>query len=158
MEAVVTLAGWLETSVMGQFVRANTLLYPVANVVHLLAVMAFFTSVAVIDLHVIGVLQGASFGNVVRRFRGIAKVALLFLVPSGIVLFVPEAAAMVRNLSFQLKFSAIALGILNLLVFELVTRRAGVSDSLPRPARVCAALSLVIWLTAAAAGRFVAYA
>lgn len=161
METIGTLAGWLETSAVGQFVRDHKLLYPTANIVHLISVMVFFASVAVIDLRVIGLVTGASIEQVIARFRRIAIVALCFLIPSGLVLFLPEAAAMVRNPSFQLKFAAIAAGVFNLLLFQLITRQAQGADemvSAPLPARVCAMLSMLIWLTVAAAGRFVAYA
>jgi hypothetical protein len=161
MEMIATLAGWLETSAAGQFVRDHKILYPAANVVHLVSVMVFFAAVAVVDLRVMGFIQGAPIERVITRFRRAAIVALCFLVPSGLVLFLPEAAAMVRNPSFQLKFAAIAAGILNLLLFQLITfrsQRAGEMSEAPFLARMSAGLSLLIWLTAAAAGRFVAYA
>jgi hypothetical protein len=161
METIIALGIGLETSFIGQFIRDNKLLYPVANVVHLLAVLVFFASVAAMDLRVIGIIQGGPIDQVIAKLRPIAMFALGVLVLSGFVLFAPEAAAMVKNISFQLKFGAIGFGMLNVLLFKGMTRRRFGAEpmmSASFPVRLSASLSLVTWLTVAAAGRFVAYA
>jgi len=78
------------------------------------------------------------------------------LVCSGVVLFTPEASAIIRNPSFQAKLALIAIGLVNVLSLERALR-GGYPGMTARAARVPAAISLVVWLGVAAAGRYIAY-
>lgn len=149
----------IEQSGYALMIRDAVLVYPVANTLHVVAVLVFFASVAVMDLRVLGLISGEPVAAVIRRWRPMAIGALAVLALSGSVLFVPEAAAMARNASFQLKFALILIALVNVIAMSLAMRgfdsiRADASTL----ARASAALSLVLWLAVAACGRFIAYA
>lgn len=151
-------AGWLaaiEQSGFGQYVRDAVLLYPLANVAHVLAVLVFFAVVAVMDFRLLGWLGGEPAHQVVVRWRRVAIAAFAVIAASGTVLFVPEAAAVAQNPAFLTKLTLIGIGLLNVVV---VTRAMRGSDTVPGIARVGAGLSLLLWLMTAAFGRFIAYA
>jgi hypothetical protein len=147
---------WLERSGFGLLIRDAVLIYPVANVVHVLAVLVFFASVAIMDLRVLGALREDATPAVIRRFRPVAIGSFCVLVGSGLVLFTPEASAIIRNPSFQIKLALIAIGLLNVLWMGRALKR-GYPGMTARGARIPAALSLIIWLGVAAAGRYIAY-
>ncbi len=146
----------LERSGFGLLIRDAVLIYPIANVVHVLAVLVFFAAVAIMDLRVLGVLRDDATEGVIARFRPVAIGAFVTLVASGIVLFTPEASAIVRNPSFQIKLALIAIGLLNVIWLERALKR-GYPGMTARAARAPAAISLVVWLGVAAAGRYIAY-
>lgn len=146
----------LERSAFGLAIRDAVLIYPIANVVHVLAVLVFFASVAIMDLRILGALREDATEAVIRRFRPIAIGAFCMLLASGIVLFTPEASATIKNPSFQIKLALIAIGLLNVIWMERALKR-GYPGMTARAARLPAALSLLIWLGVAAAGRYIAY-
>lgn len=146
----------LERSAFGLAIRDAVMIYPIANVVHVLTVLIFFTVVAVMDLRILGALRGDSVEYIIGRFRPIAIGAFLVLLASGTVLFTPEASAIIRNPSFQLKLVLIALGLANVWWLSRVMAR-GKPEGSAGPARLAAGASLVIWLGVAAAGRYIAY-
>lgn len=151
-------AGWLaaiEQSGFGQYVRDAVLLYPLANVAHVLAVLVFFAAIAVMDFRLLGWLSGEPAGPVVRRWRRVAVIAFVLIAASGTVLFVPEATAVAPNTAFQAKLALIAVGLVNVVV---VTGAMRGSETVPGIARLGAGLSLLLWLMTAACGRFIAYA
>ncbi len=146
----------IEQSALGLTIRDAVLLYPLANVVHVLAVMGFFAAVAVMDAALLGWLRGTDPCAVIARFRPVAWGAFGLVAASGLVLFVPEAAAIGMNLAFQAKLALIALAGLNLWIAGRAL--AGQGGAIPGLARRAAGLSLVAWLLVAAVGRFIAYA
>lgn len=146
----------LERSGFGMLIRDAVMIYPLANVVHVLAVLVFFAAVAVMDLRLLGWLGEEAPEAVIRRFRPVAVAAFLTLLASGSVLFTPEASAIIRNPSFQLKLGLIALGLANVWWLGRTMREAKPED-VPRGAKFAALASLLIWLGVAGAGRYIAY-
>lgn len=151
-----TIFHLLERSGFGLFIRDAVMVYPIANVVHVLAVMVLFATVAVMDLRILGALHDDTAEAVIRRFRPVAIAAFVVLLLSGIVLFTPEASAIIRNPSFQLKLALIALGLANVWWLGRAMRGAK-PGTVPGGARFAASASLLIWLGVAAAGRYIAY-
>lgn len=151
----------LETSGAGAAIRGSVWVYPVANVGHVLAVVVFAAAVAVMDVRLLGAFAAAPPGDVVRAARRVALGAFAFVVLSGAVLFTAEATHLILNPVFQTKLILIALGLINVLAFELVSRRrlAGFPPHMPLPlaARAAGFLSLALWLAAVACGRSIAY-
>jgi hypothetical protein len=144
----------VQQSGYGALVRQSVFLYPLANVIHVLAVLVFFASVAMMDMRLLGVIKGMPVEAVIARLRPVAIAALVVVVLTGITLFVPEAVAIARNPAFQLKLAAIGLGLANVLINTRTLRRAGEGAAL---VRATAGVSLAVWLTVAACGRLIAY-
>lgn len=144
----------IEHSALGLLVRDSLWLYPAANVLHVLSVVVFFASVAVMDLAVLRALPGAQIFTIIDRVRPFAAAALTLLVLTGSILFVAEANALVRNPAFLAKMATIAAALVNVAVFEQAARDGRETAGL----RLMAGLSLGLWLLVAALGRFIAYA
>lgn len=148
----------LEQSGLGMLIRNAVLIYPIANVVHVVAVLVFFGSVLVMDARLLGALRGEDHESVIARWRPVAIAAFIVIAGSGFILFVPEAAAMGRNASFQIKAALVLIGLVNVLAMGFALRGASSFGDVPLMARLLAGVSIVIWLMVAACGRFIAYA
>lgn len=144
----------IEQSALGLLIRDSLFFYPAANVVHVLAVLVFFAIVAAMDLTLLGAIPGAQPFTTKLRLRPVALLAFALIFLSGLAMFVAEAAAMTRNVAFQAKMVALFAGGVNFIVLE----RLAAGGEVTRSIRLCAALSMAIWILAAGLGRFIAYA
>lgn len=151
----------LQDSALGAAIRQSTWVYMVANVGHILSLMAFAAAIAAMDLRMMGVFAATSPGYVLRIARWAAAAAFTGLVLTGSMLFIAEASHIVLNSIFQVKLGLIALGLANIVAFEVwltpKVQRLPPFAPLPQEARPLAIASLVIWLCVAACGRLIAY-
>jgi hypothetical protein len=151
----------LEASALGAAIRQSSWAYMVANVAHILSLMAFAGAIAVMDLRMMGAFAATSPGYVLRRARWVAVIAFAGLVLSGLTLFTAEASHVVLNRVFQIKLGLIALGLANIVAFEVwVTPKVQnlpPLTPLPDAARPIAIASLTFWFCVAACGRLIAY-
>jgi hypothetical protein len=151
----------LEQSGFAAAIRQSRWLYPLANVGHILALVAFAGAIAVLDLRLLGAFAATAPGRVLARARRAAIAAFCGLAATGSMLFAAEAGHLVLNPVLRLKAALVAAGLVNGLVYEVAARRAvealPAGAPMPRSAGVAAALSLVIWIAVAACGRSIAY-
>lgn len=151
----------LEASTLGAAIRQSNWAYMVANVGHILSLMAFAGAIVVMDLRMMGVFAATSPGYILRMARWAAAIAFTGLVLTGLTLFLAEASHVVLNRLFQIKLGLIALGLANIVVFEVwVTPKVQnlpPRAPLPNEARPLAIASLAIWFCVAACGRLIAY-
>ncbi len=151
----------LEGSGLGAAIRQSTWAYMTANVGHIVALAVFAGAIAVMDLRMAGALAATSPGKVLRNARWVVTAALLALVLTGATLFIAEASHVIMNPVFQLKLGLIALGVVNVALFEFLVAQK-VRDlppltKMPVAARAAGIASITIWLAVAACGRSIAY-
>jgi hypothetical protein len=151
----------LEQSAFASAIRESTWGYMTANVGHILALMLFVSSVAVMDARLIGAFAATPPATVVRPARRLAVLGLLLMAGTGFILFTAEATHVASNPVFQIKLALIVLGLLNALLAGRLLREA-LDDTpaftpLPASARLHGAVSLLIWFATAACGRLIAY-
>jgi hypothetical protein len=160
-EAAPAIFVALEDSALGAAIRESAWIYMTANVGHVLSLMAFAGAIAVMNLRMMGVFAATSPGYVLRMARWAAAAAFSGLVLTGLILFIAEAGHIAVNGVFQVKLALIALGLADVVVFEVwVTPKVQTLPPLaplPREARPLAIASIVIWLCVAICGRLIAY-
>jgi uncharacterized membrane protein len=151
----------LEASSIGAAIRQSTWLYLTANVGHIVSLVVFAGAVAVMDLRMAGAFKATSPGYVLHASRRVAIAAFLGLIATGSILFTAEASHVVINPVFQLKLALIALGLINVLLFEIFTaprvREIPPLKPLPGAARAAGIISIGVWIAVAACGRTIAY-
>jgi hypothetical protein len=151
----------LEGSGLGQAIRQSSWIYMAANVGHIVALTAFAGAIAVLDLRMIGVFAATAPGRVLAGARRAVIAALTGLVLTGAVLFTAEASHVIMNGVFQAKLALIALGLINVTLFEVFTapkvRALPPLAPLPPAARFAGVASLTIWIAVAICGRSIAY-
>ena len=149
----------LEGSGFARAVRQSVWLYPMANVLHVVAVTTFAGAVAVMDFALLGLIGDRNL-ELARRARQAVVGLFVIVVATGAVLFAAEASHVALNRVFQLKLLFIALALAN----ALLLGRAALADVAPSStpethaaARIAAILSIVAWIAVVALGRLIAY-
>jgi hypothetical protein len=161
MESAPAIFSAIEASAFGAAIRQSRWLYMVANVGHIVSLMVFAGAIAVMDMRMAGALSATSPGYVLKMARRVALAGFAGLVVSGVFLFTAEASHVIMNRVFQIKLGLIALGLLNIALFEILIAPK-VKDlpplvPLPPGARTGAVASLAIWIAVAICGRSIAY-
>jgi hypothetical protein len=158
-----TAAWWpflaLQESALGHAMRSSPLLYPLAEILHILGFVVLVGSILVLDLRLLGLARGLPLQPLARFLLPLSRVGFALAVAMGILLFSADASHVVRNPAFQVKALLIALALVNVAIAHAGPWRglAGWEREAPVAARLTAAGSLVLWLGAVCAGRLIAY-
>jgi hypothetical protein len=150
----------LEQSGLGHTIRDSLWIYPLANVLHVLAIGLLLGSIVVFDLRMMGLGKGVAIDRLARLALPLAAGALCVAAATGFILFTAEAPAYLRNPVFLTKMGLIVLALVNILVFHrsaFRTMKEWALGTPPPAARLTAAASLMFWLCIVVAGRFIAY-
>jgi len=151
----------LEQSGFAAAIRQSPWLYPLANVGHIVSLVFFAGTVAVVDVRLLGGLAATAPGRLLARTRTFAIVGLAGMAVTGFMLFSAEASHLALNPVFRLKAILVGAGLINVALYEFIARREveklPPGTAMPARARTAGLLSLVIWLAVAACGRSIAY-
>jgi hypothetical protein len=153
---------WVYDTPLGETVRANELLFPWFESVHVLAITLVLGSIAVVDLRLLGLAsRGRPVSRLVRAVLPVTWCAFGVAVITGATLFTSNAVAYAKNFPFQMKMLLMLLAGLNMLVFHFVTYRSvGAWDeagSTPFAARFAGGFSIAVWLGIVAFGRWIGF-
>jgi hypothetical protein len=155
---------WLEGSALGQLMRAaGVWSYGVVNLVHILGLSTLFGSVLALDLRLLGAWRRVPLNAIETPTSALAACGFAVAVSSGLALIATNATEYVGNPFLPIKFAAIGLGVLNVIVVQFVPawrQRAALASSDTREGaalKVVGGTSLACWATAVAAGRMLGY-
>src|SRR5215510_557179 len=154
---------WLEGSSLGHAMRDHGVwTYGVVNLTHILGVSALFGSVLVLDLRLLGVWRHVPLMSVSRTTLPIARVGFAVAATSGLGLLATKATEYVGNPFLLIKFPAIAIALINVMVIARLPgwKARAVREANERERRqlaIAGAVSLLSWLTAVSAGRMIGY-
>jgi hypothetical protein len=155
------LAQWLASTPASAGIQRALWLIPLLQSVHILAIAMVLSSVAMIDLRILGVGRSQTMAQTARRFVPWLWTGLVVLAATGLALIVGEPKRSLPNSAFQLKMILLALAIALTLVFQLSLRRTTTFWEEKRPGRtvtvVLAIATFVLWCAIAVAGRWIAY-
>ena len=133
--------------------------YPTILALHTLGLGIVVGMSAIINCHVLfGMGRGVALGNFAWLFR-ILWIGLALNGTTGVILFIAAAADKAYQEIFYLKLVFIALALVAVIRIRrsIFLAPAAIEGTMPRHARVLAALSLVLWMGAIVAGRLMAY-
>jgi hypothetical protein len=154
---------WLQGSTLGHAMRESGVwTYGVVNLVHILGVASLFGSVLIIDLRLLGAWRNISLAAITTPAVSIAGTGFTVAATSGVCLLATKATEYVGNPFIYIKFSAIALGLLNVAALNFLTawrvrKIRPLSASEQSQLAVIGGISLVCWVTAVTAGRMIGY-
>lgn len=136
-------------------------LFPGLETVHVFALTLVVGSVALIDLRLIGI---AFRERSVRELCGSVLPwtwgAFAVAATCGVLLFSSKAALYFMNVPFRLKMLCLLLAAVNMLVFHAITARTlpgWEHGPPPLGARLAGIVSLLLWITIVAAGRWIGF-
>lgn len=156
------LIAFVEHGTLGELVRENDLLFPFIESVHVLAVCLVVGSIAVVDLRLLGLASvDRPVGRLMRSILPVTVGAFGLAVAAGSLLFISHASKYLENHFFIAKITLIALAGVNMAVFHLIGARnldQWENDALPPLfARVAGGLSLILWVSVVACGRWIGF-
>src|SRR5260370_32038382 len=112
------------------------------------------------DLRVLGASKRVPVRMLAEHLLPWALAALLLIVPAGFLMFSADASRLINNRAFVFKMVLLMLAATNAAAFHLGAFRSveqwDQGTKAPRPARLHAAASLLIWLGVITCGRMVA--
>jgi hypothetical protein len=154
---------WLESSALGVFMRTSSLwIYPIVNLLHIFGIAALFGSAAIIDLRLLGFWPRSPVAAITDAAVPVTTGGFILAVLTGVPLLATKSTEYIGNPYLPIKFAAIGLGVLNVVLLNLLPawKARGARELDPRERRTLAifgGLSLAAWITAISAGRLIAY-
>ena len=152
---LAAIAEWVAATSYAQWAMSSPLAYPVANTVHVLALVLLLGGIGLVDLRLLGVFRSLPLEPLTRALTPIAATGVLILAASGSILFAADAKALAQSDTFRLKLILIAIALTNVVLFRW--RYGVIARRPPIGARVLALISLLTWTCVAIAGRMIAY-
>ena len=154
---------WLQSSALGEFTRSLGVgSYGVINLVHILGIALLFGSILLLDLRLMGAWRRVPLAALSEPTTFMARIGFVLAVCSGLPMLSVNASEYIGNPFLLVKFPAIGLALLNVLLvhrsdaWQAHRHRALMPRERKRLA-VGAALSLTFWLTAITGGRMLGY-
>jgi len=158
---IVQWCEWLQNLRFPSEIRESDWLFPAIETVHVLAVVLVFGAVAWVDLRLLGLAGRARrVTQVTAQWLPLAWSAFVVAALAGSLLFSSNAVTYYGDLPFRLKMACLALAGLNMAFFHATTyqRVAGWDQGAPpASARLAGGLSLFLWITVVAAGRWIGF-
>jgi hypothetical protein len=133
--------------------------YPIANLVHILGLVMLVGGIGILDLRLAGLFRRIPAAALASALTPIALAGLLLMIPSGLTMFAADASALVNSTTFRTKLILIALALANAVAFRILWQGRIERWDVDPPAwgRLMAAASILLWLSVAALGRWIAY-
>jgi hypothetical protein len=149
---------WLESTGAADWLRSSIWGFPVIQAIHLLGLCLLGGAILVVDLRMFGVgLRSTSIADLIRYARPWMLAAIALLVITGILMLLPAAAVRYyANTSFWIKMSTLPAALLVTLTAREWMARTEVLEASART-RLVGALSIALWFTVAAAGRWIGF-
>ena len=153
---------WIHNTSIGTAIRESTLMFPVIEGTHLLAMGASAGIIAFSDLRLLGwVMKKEPVSEVMGRLLPWAIGGFAVVMVTGVLLFWADAESLYRNRWFRYKVLFLFLAALNALIYHsTIHRNVFAWDRAPIPprsARLAGLFSLALWALVIAAGRTTAY-
>jgi hypothetical protein len=152
---------WIEGSAVAEAMRQWLWLYPSVEIVHIFGFVILVGAAAMFDLRLLGLSQQLPVADMAQHLLRWARLSLLVVVPSGLLMFSAHATEMAVNPAFRLKLLLIAVAILNAAGFHKgpfkSIRNWNQYVAIPATAKIAAVFSLILWAGVIACGRLLAY-
>ena len=150
----------LEASPLGVWVVESVWLHPIMLCFHALGMAVVVGIVLVLDLRVLGYAKGLSVARF-ERLLSIAWAGFAVNAVSGLVIFAGNATRLIGNWTFLLKMALIVLGGLSVWalwrMLKAEPEQMGPDGVASVRAKALALASLIFWIGAIVAGRYIAY-
>ena len=165
--AIVSLAAWSGVVIAGRLVayeetptrllaRLSPWIFPAIESGHLLGLCALGGTLLIVDLRMLGLgLTNQSLGTLAAAVHPWLKASLALIVSTGLLLFASEAGRVLHTPAFWVKIAAFPMAMLY--TFTVRRRVAAQSHDTSQLTRVTAAVSLLLWFTVAATGRWIGF-
>ena len=148
----------LEAGPIGDAIRSSTWLFPFIEAFHLVGLAVIGGAVLLVDFRLLGLgLRRQPVSELARDAQPWLIGGLVFMIGSGVLLFLAESIKCYYSFAFWTKMTALALAIL----FTYTVRRRVAMAEQPRVdafrMRVVGAISILLWSTVGWGGRWIGF-
>lgn len=158
----MSLVEWLGNTPWSIALHESRYVFLIVLTVHVLTLTVFVGTAVMVDLRLLGVMMTrVPVSEVILRLLPWIGAGFAVMLASGALLFYAAPLLRYENVFFRLKMAALLLAVANAWLFHrTIYRRIAEWDRdpvPPRPARLAAAVSLVLWAVIITMGRMMAY-
>ena len=151
-------AAWLQATPFSVAIQSALWVTPLVQTIHITMIGIVFVSILSVALRVLGKIRtDEPLPDVWRRFAPWFWSALCVMAATGLILAISEPIRQVSALSFWLKMSLLAIGVVSALSFGRVMRTATAGSTSSGKARVVAVATVLLWVAIMVLGRWIAY-
>jgi hypothetical protein len=155
-------AQWLGSTQISHSIQRAIWLIALLQAIHIVAIAMVLSSVAMLELRILGVTRSQSMTETAHRFMPWLWAGLVVLASTGIVLIIAEPKRTLdNNLAFDLKMLMLAAAIVVTLAFQAsLSRHVALWEDRSQKRKLFsafAAFTLLLWCAIAVAGRWIAY-
>jgi uncharacterized membrane protein len=156
---VQAFCDWLSNTPVSLKIQTVLWIIPAVQTVHILTVSLVFSSMAMLDLRLIGLAgRRQPITRMVNRFVPWAWRGIVVLAATGAILTIGEPERELLNPVFRAKMAMLATVIVITLIVQRVSRKGEAYwDTRKAAARIAGVVSLLLWIGIASAGRWIAY-
>ena len=149
---------WCESLWLGQFVVGSNWLFPVIESIHLLALAMLGGSIFLVDLRLLGLgLKDRAVSELARDARPWMIGGLIAMVLTGVPLFLSEPIKCYYSTAFWIKMTTLPIALAFAFTVRTRVTRAEPVRNTARRQMLVGALSMALWFTVAAAGRWIGF-
>jgi hypothetical protein len=149
---------WCETLWLGQFVVGSAWLFPVIESVHLLGLALLGGSIFLVDFRLLGLgLKDRDVAELARDARPWMIGGLIAMVLTGVPLFLSEPIKCYYSTAFWIKMTTLPIALAFAFTVRTRVTRAEPVRNTARRQKMVGALSIALWFTVAAAGRWIGF-
>ena len=149
---------WCETLWLGQFVVGSNWLFPVIESVHLLASALLGGSIFLVDFRLLGLgLKDRAVAELARDARPWMIAGVVTMILTGIPLFLSEPVKCYYSTAFWIKMTTLPIALGFAFTVRAQVTRAQPAGKTARGQKLVGALSIALWFTVAAAGRWIGF-
>jgi hypothetical protein len=154
---LLSLFEWCEATAIGHAIKASPWLFPVIEAVHLLGLSVLGGALLVVDLRMLGLgLRRASIAELAKEAWPWLLGSIVVMVATGTALFLSESVKCYYSQAFWVKITTLPFALLFTLTVRQRVARAGTLETTART-RLVSIVSLALWFTVAAAGRWIGF-
>ena len=170
---LVFIFEWLDTSTLADISKASAGVFAMVQTVHIASMVMLVGMILLGDLRMLNiVLTDVPSETIIKNTKKWIFLALLFIILSGIYEASAIAMKLAHNSFFFAKMAGLSMGVIFILTLRSAVYRrapglvypAGSSEVLPQSetlqpwvVKLVAVTSLCIWLSVAAAGRWIGF-
>jgi len=150
---------WLESTAYAQWILTGLTGWPLVLSLHAIGLAIAVGTVYAMNLRLLGFYRTIPL-SAVRPLISFAWIGIAINVFSGFSLFMTQASVYVTSIPFIVKISAIALGIVALVITQKMLKREGANweaSGVSSQGRNVAIASMALWTLAVVTGRLIAY-
>ncbi len=153
---------WLYDTSVAVAIRENTLLFPLVEAIHVLAITMVVGTISIVDLRLMGLTsKGRAISSLTKEVLPITWVAFIIAAISGFLMFASNALVYSSNFALQMKMVLLLVAFCNVLAFHFILERNiehwDEEPKAPSLARLSGTLSLCLWIAIVVCGRWIGF-